>query len=215
MRLFRGFREPLLSPQSARRLQRPTELMSMKDGRIAAKIVNVVDLDQCFANIVDTFNHQQKNHNTLHESKRLLTESCQCDTLTDCFQRLQYEHSDFTVKLDMQGYNFSLSVQPEQSIPKQLLLAQQYTKKLCVSANSIIAADIKLQEMINSMLQAEDKHLETVKQVNNSYHEQTQCLSNAKDNFMDVKQAKQLSNVHKELADSVLEDMAVLAGIKV
>ncbi|XP_038652336.1 uncharacterized protein si:ch73-345f18.3 [Scyliorhinus canicula] len=212
--VIQGEREPMMIPQSARQLRRPT-VMSMKDGGIAAKIVNEANLDQCFANIVDTFNHQHRNYITLCESARLLKECCQCNTLTDCFRRLQHEPSDFTIKLDMQGYNFSLSVQPKQSIPRQLLLAQQYTKKLCVSTKSIIAADTKLQEMINSMLQAEDKHLEMVKHVNDSYQEQTRCLSNAKDNFMEVKRAKNLSNVHKGLADRVLKDIAELAGIEV
>uniref|UniRef100_UPI00398E4FF9 uncharacterized protein isoform X1 n=1 Tax=Pristiophorus japonicus TaxID=55135 RepID=UPI00398E4FF9 len=210
-----GEREPLMSPQSARQLRRPTEVMAMKDGRIAAKLVNVADLDQCFADIVDTFNHQQENYITLCESIRLLKECCQCNTLVDCFQRLQLEHCDFSIKLDMQGYNFSLSVQPKQSIPKQLQLAQQHTKQLCVSTKSIIAADPKLQEMINSVVQAEDKHLETVKLVNDSYQEQMRRLSNVKDNFMEVKRAKQLSHVYKELAHSVLKDIAELAGITV
>ncbi|XP_048462124.1 uncharacterized protein LOC125485089 isoform X1 [Rhincodon typus] len=207
--------EPLMIPQSARQLRRPTEVMSIKDGRISAKIVNVAELDHCFANIVDTFNHQHSNYITLCEFTRLLKECCQCNTLMDCFRTLQHEHRDFTIKLDMQGYNFSLSVQPKQSIPKQLLLAQQYTKELCTSTKSILAADPKLQEMINSMLQTEDKHLEMVKHVNESYQERTRCLSNAKDNFIELRRAKQFSNVHKELADRVLKDIVGLVGINV
>ncbi|XP_067854327.1 uncharacterized protein si:ch73-345f18.3 isoform X2 [Heptranchias perlo] len=189
--------------------------MAMKDGRITAKLVNVADLDQCFADIVHTFNHQQKNHITLLESTRLLKECCQCNTLIDCFQRLQHENSHFEIKLDVQGYNFSLSVQPQQSIPNQLQLAQQYTKQLCASTISIIAADPKLQEMINSMVQAEDEHLEKVKLVNDSYQEQSRRLSNVKDNFMEVKRAKQLSNVYREEAHRILKDIAKLADIKV
>ncbi|GCC17975.1 hypothetical protein chiPu_0017752 [Chiloscyllium punctatum] len=213
--LFSLQQEPLMIPQSARQLRRPTEVMSGKDGKISAKIVNVAELDQCFANVVDTFNHQHSNYITLCEFTRLLKECCQCNVLTDCFQTLQHEHRDFTVKLNMRGYNFSLSVQPNQSIPRQLLLAQQYTKELCTSTKSILAADPKLQEMINSMLQTEDQHLEMVKHLNESYQERTRCLSNAKDNFMELRRAKQFSNVHKELADSVLKDIVEIVGISV
>uniref|UniRef100_UPI00398E5D98 uncharacterized protein isoform X3 n=1 Tax=Pristiophorus japonicus TaxID=55135 RepID=UPI00398E5D98 len=104
-----GEREPLMSPQSARQLRRPTEVMAMKDGRIAAKLVNVADLDQCFADIVDTFNHQQENYITLCESIRLLKECCQCNTLVDCFQRLQLEHWRRYWPQNVSGHNPSAS----------------------------------------------------------------------------------------------------------
>ncbi|XP_007901415.1 uncharacterized protein si:ch73-345f18.3 isoform X1 [Callorhinchus milii] len=213
-----GERERLRAPQSVRQLQCATDAVSMKDGRITAKVVNVADLDRCFADIVNTFNDQQVNYLTLCESTRLLKEHCQCissDMLIDCIKTLQQEHSGFAVNVEMKGYNFSLSVESTQSIPKQLQQVQQCVKELCASTKSIIAADPKLQEMINSMVQSEEENLERVKLASNTYQDQTRCLSNMRMNFKEIKRAKELSNTYREAAYSVLRDMAQVAGINV
>ncbi|XP_007901423.1 uncharacterized protein si:ch73-345f18.3 isoform X2 [Callorhinchus milii] len=121
----------------------------------------------------------------------------------------------FAVNVEMKGYNFSLSVESTQSIPKQLQQVQQCVKELCASTKSIIAADPKLQEMINSMVQSEEENLERVKLASNTYQDQTRCLSNMRMNFKEIKRAKELSNTYREAAYSVLRDMAQVAGINV
>nr|XP_014344511.1 PREDICTED: uncharacterized protein LOC106703692 [Latimeria chalumnae] len=189
--------------------------MEKKDGKVVAKVVNIPDLDELFSKIADTFNKQQEYYLAMGECTRQLKGSYHCTpshSLAACLQEMKQEHRGFNIKVQMQGYNFSLGVQPT-VIPDKLEQAQQQVKQLCSATKLVVAIDTKLQEMINAILQNEDNVVERVKAENMSYQDQVRIESNLQGNFQEVKRAKQLSCCYSKEANALLEEVAQLAGV--
>lgn len=112
----------------------------------------------------------------------------------------------------MEGYRFSL-VAEEKEMPEKLEQAQRQVGELNHATNGVIAVEMKLQEMVRSVLQRQSQLEETVKAANPEYLDQVRLEVNLRENFQKVSLVKDLSKQYGEDASRVLKEMAQLAAL--
>ncbi|XP_028674122.1 uncharacterized protein si:ch73-345f18.3 [Erpetoichthys calabaricus] len=208
-------RQSLMQAKSARKVYRSTQDVAYKSGKIFLRHVGVLELDRRFMDIADTFNKQQEHHQSLTEKLRLLKECYKCSpasSFSECFHTIREQHSAFSIDVQMSGYDFSATVQPENA-PAELKSVQEHVKCLSQDSKLIMAAGPKLQEMISSMLQNEHQITEMVQKANQAYQEQLRYEANLQDNFQEIHRARELSTEYRVDASNLLTEFALLAGV--
>ncbi|XP_019349746.2 uncharacterized protein LOC109284794 [Alligator mississippiensis] len=208
-----GEREPLTA-QYTRQPSQNTGVCS-KEGTLAMKVVNVLEIDTLFSDIAETFNKQYGDHSAMEEAIRRLKEASGCaptSSLTDCIDNIKREHGACNLQVHMDGYSFSLIVK-EKEVPADLEQAQQQVWELNRATKHVIATETKLQEMICSVLQSQSQLAERMKAENPEYLDQVRLDANLRENIQTVSQAKELSKQYGKDASSVLKEMAHLAGL--
>lgn len=112
----------------------------------------------------------------------------------------------------MEGYTFSL-IAEEKELPDKLEQAQRQVGELNHATKCVIAKEMKLQEMVRSVLQSQSQLVETVKAANPEYLDQVRLEANLRENFQKVNLAKKCSKQYGEDASTVLKKMAQSAGL--
>ncbi|KAH0629333.1 hypothetical protein JD844_011328 [Phrynosoma platyrhinos] len=179
------------------------------------KRVNVPEIDTLFTNIAETFNKQQRDFLALWEAIRGLKKAYSCSPasyLSVCMEKIQQEHSDCSVQVHMEGYRFGLDVR-EKEVPEKLKQAQQQVGKLNHATIGIISSHTKLQEMIHSVLQSQDKLREKVKVTNSEHLDWIRLDGNLTENIEKIRLAEQFSKQYKEEANGVLREMSKSGGL--
>ncbi|XP_018606000.1 uncharacterized protein LOC108933427 isoform X2 [Scleropages formosus] len=214
-------REPLLLPQSAKRVPRvapfPEDFTypDEKDNRMTPKCVGVPVIDNYFTDIAEMFNQQQENYKTMTECLRSLKDSYHCshgDGLSECLMKMRDEHSTLRPNLEMKGYEFSLVLSSD-IVPEKLQKAQEWVKTLCLTAKAITATSTKLQEMIKWVLQSEEDFMRQVKKATPNFLDQRRVESNLNEDLKEVKRAKQQSKKYGQEAGDLVNEVVHLTSI--
>ncbi|XP_060620206.2 uncharacterized protein [Anolis sagrei] len=186
-----------------------------KDKPLTVKRVNMPEIDTLFDNIAETFNKQQGNCLALWEAIQGLKKVYNCSPasyLSVCMEKIQQEHSDYSVQVHMEGYRFGLNV-GDKEIPEQLKQAQEQVGELNRATIGIISSHTKLQEMIHSVLQSQDKLRERIKVTNSEHLDWIRLEGNLTENIEKIRLAEQFSKQYKEEANGVLREMSKSAGL--
>ncbi|KAM7146123.1 uncharacterized protein RBU57_014690 [Macrochelys suwanniensis] len=186
-----------------------------KEGTLTMKLVNVLEIDTLFSAIAETFNKQHGDHWAMKEAIQRLKEVSGCaptNTLAACIENIKQEHGACNVQVHMKGYRFSLVAEGKE-VPEKLEQAQRQVGELNHATKCVIAMEMKLQEMVRSVLQSQSQLEETVKAANPEYLDQVRLEVNLRENFQKVSLAKELSKQYGEDASRVLKEMAQLAGL--
>ncbi|KAI7799231.1 hypothetical protein IRJ41_020606, partial [Triplophysa rosa] len=214
-------REPLLQsknqnqPESAR--SRPTANDTrQKTGSFTARHVDVPDLDLRFKDVAETFNKQQENYKQMKEMLRCISHRYQLstnDSLSQCLKKMKEEHDQPYISLEVKGYDFTLVVRSEAEIPDRLKRTQEDITELSKAAKGVMSVGTKLQEMIDSLLQAEEGITRQVEEAQSSHQERKRLVDNLKENLREAKRAKELSPKYRNEAGDLLKEVAQLSGI--
>ncbi|XP_039356458.1 uncharacterized protein LOC120382984 isoform X1 [Mauremys reevesii] len=186
-----------------------------KEGTLTMKLVNVLEIDMLFSDIAETFNKQHGDHWAMKEAIQRLKEVSGCaptNSLAACIENIKQQHGACNVQVHMEGYRFSL-VAEEKEVPEKLEQAQRQVGELNHATKCVIAMEMKLQEMVCSVLQRQSQLEETVKAGNPEYLDQVRLEVNLRENFQKVSLAKDLSKQYGEDASRVLKEMSQLAGL--
>ncbi|KAJ7315835.1 hypothetical protein JRQ81_001997 [Phrynocephalus forsythii] len=207
-------REPLNTQQPRPSHQGFRRAHISKERPLKLKRAGVPKIDSLFANIAETFNKQQGDCLALREVIQGLKETFCCSpasSLSVCIEKILQEYRACNVQVHMEGYRFELAVR-EKEVPEKLKWAQQQVGELNRATLGVISMETKLQEMIHSVLQNQDKLIEKVKAVNLEYLDQIRVEGNLQENIQDVRLAEQYSKQYGEEANSVLREMSNSVG---
>ncbi|XP_034646454.1 uncharacterized protein LOC117887822 [Trachemys scripta elegans] len=210
-----GEREALTAHDPKRPCQDIGSDVFSKEGTLTMKLVNVLQIDTLFSDIAETFNKQHGDHWAMKEAIQRLKEVSGCaptNSLAACIENIKQEHGACNVQVHMEGYRFSL-VAEEKEVPEKLEQAQRQVGELNHATKCVLATEMKLQEMVHSVLQRQSQLEETVKAANPEYLDQVCLEVNLRENFQKVSLAKDLSKQYGEDASRVLKEMARLAGL--
>ncbi|XP_006129214.2 uncharacterized protein LOC102460359 isoform X1 [Pelodiscus sinensis] len=211
-----GEREALTAqcPKQLRRDIGGADVFS-KEGNLTMKLVNVLEIDTLFSDIAETFNKQHGDHWAMKEAIQRLKEDSGCaptSSLTTCIEHIKQKYGTCKAQVQMEGYTFSL-VAEEKEVPEKLEQAQRQVGELNHATKRVIATEMKLQEMVLSVLQSQKQLEETVKAANPEYLDQVRLNVNLRENFQKVSVAKELAKQYGEDASKVMKEMAQLAGL--
>ncbi|XP_056597102.1 uncharacterized protein si:ch73-345f18.3 [Triplophysa dalaica] len=215
-----GEREPIVpknqnQPESAR--SRPTANDTrQKTGSFSARHVDVPDLDLRFKDVSETFNKQQENYKQMKEMLQCISRRYQLstnDSLSQCLKKIKEEHDEPYIGLEVKGYDFTLVVRSEAEIPDKLKRTQEDFTELSKAAKGVMSVGTKLQEMIDSLLQAEEGITRQVEEAQPIYQERKRLVDNLKENLREAKRAKELSPKYRNEAGDLLKEVAKLSGI--
>ncbi|XP_071776291.2 uncharacterized protein LOC139927891 [Centroberyx gerrardi] len=228
-------RQPLLQPRPSEpnkpesaRQTRPTHDDAetlRRSGRLVMRRVCVLELDQRFSDVAETFNEQQGRYEAMvrHIINLRQTYGCNHDDtlfLSEGVKKIREEHeAKYRVSLQMKGYDFSLSVVPlgsegeqDEPLPPHLRLAQGELRAASQDAKATVSVGTKLQELIGWLLRSEERMAELVREAAPTYQEQGRLDENLKETMKEVRRAKELSLGYKQRAGEVLTEAAQIAG---
>ncbi|XP_053563128.1 uncharacterized protein LOC128653703 [Bombina bombina] len=201
-------REPIAQ---ARPLKTSKELS--KGETLLIRNVNVTDIDQTFTNVAVAYNEQVEHCRTINDCISGLADiSCSEPSLSSCLRRLQERHDDCDIKVHMEGFNFSLVVNPENHVKEDLQQAQELIQKLSRAAKLINRNKTMLEEMINSLMRNKTEMEDKIDTLNVGHLDHIRFRDNLVANFQNINKAKQLSKEYEEEANKVLKEIANLSG---
>lgn len=117
------------------------------------------------------------------------------------------------IGLEVKGYDFTLVVRSEAEIPDKLKRTLEDFTELSKAAKGVMSVGTKLQEMIDSLLQAEEGITRQVEEAQSIYQERKRLVDNLKENLREAKRAKELSPKYRNEAGDLLKEVAKLSGI--
>ncbi|XP_062846883.1 uncharacterized protein si:ch73-345f18.3 [Trichomycterus rosablanca] len=179
------------------------------------RYVGKADLDHRFSEFGETFEKQQKNFESMKEKRQNLMDSYHCspdDSLSKCLQKIKEEHYIHQVQLQMKGYDFSLTVTPDDNVPDKLKQTQENIKELCQAVKAIMAVGPKLEAMTSWLLKEQNRLTVEVKEEAKTYQDAVRLGDNLKGNLQVVSQAKQLSPLYRKQATKICKEVAELSG---
>ncbi|KAM4692257.1 uncharacterized protein WCC33_017055 [Rhinophrynus dorsalis] len=186
-----------------------------RDDRLVVKHVGVPGIDKNFTDIANFYNEQVEHHETMTQCMSALAEASHSSpNLTSCIQRLKEEYNDYNIRVQMEGYNFSLLMKTEEDLPEKLEQAQEYMKKLSRATKLLIGNQTRLGEMVFTVLQTQNKNemIDKIKEFNTGYLDQVRLTENLEENLRKIDQARQLSKEYEEEANNILKEVAEIAG---
>uniref|UniRef100_A0A6J0TEN6 Uncharacterized protein n=1 Tax=Pogona vitticeps TaxID=103695 RepID=A0A6J0TEN6_9SAUR len=207
-------REPLNTQRSSQSHQGIERAHINKEKPLKMKRVSMPKIDTLFTNIAETFNKQQGDCVALREAIQGLKETFCCSpasSLSVCIEKIQQEHRACNVQVQMEGYRFWLAMR-QKDVPEKLKWAQQQVGELNRATLGVISVETKLQEMIQSVLQSQDKLMEKVKAANPEYLDQIRVEGNLQENIQEMCLAQQFSKQYTEEAKNVLKEMSNSVG---
>ncbi|KAA0709936.1 hypothetical protein E1301_Tti020260 [Triplophysa tibetana] len=187
-----------------------------KTGSFSARHVDVTDLDLRFKDVAETFNKQQENYKQMKEMLQRISHRYQLstnDSLSQCMKKIKEKHDQPYIGLEVKGYDFTLVVRSEAEIPDGLKRTQEDITELSKYAKGVMSVGTKLQEMIDSLLQAEEGITRQVEEAQSSHQERKRLVDNLKENLREAKRAKELSPTYRNEAGDLLKEVAKLSGI--
>lgn len=104
-------------------------------------------------------------------------------------------------------------VRSEAEIPDRLKRTQEDITGLSKAARGVMSVGTKLQEMIDSLLQAEESITTQVEEAKSSHQERKRLVDNLKENLREAKRAKDLSPKYRNEAGDLVKEVAQLSGI--
>ncbi|XP_016369803.1 uncharacterized protein LOC107709725 isoform X1 [Sinocyclocheilus rhinocerous] len=187
-----------------------------KSGSFTARRVGVPGLDERFTDVADTFNKQQDHYETMKNMLQTLASHYHCpnnDSLSQCLSKIKEKHELCHISLEVKGYDFSLMVRSEAEIPSELKRTQENVTELSRAAKAIISVSTKLNEMIDSLLRAEDSMINQVEAAESRHQEQRRLVDNLRENLREARRAKELSPKYRKEAGNLLNEAALLSAI--
>ncbi|KAM4664450.1 uncharacterized protein O3C94_012546 [Discoglossus pictus] len=176
--------------------------------QLLVRNVNVPDIDQQFKDVAALYNEEVEHCGTIADCITRLADISHCEpSLTTCIRTLKEKHDECDIKVNIDGYNFSLIVNAK-DVPEDLQQAQELLQKLSHAAKAINKSQIRLGEMVNTVLQNKTQMADKVKELNPAHLDQIRLGDNLDANVRNVDKAKQLSREYEEEANRVFREIA-------
>ncbi|KAG9278963.1 hypothetical protein AMEX_G4423 [Astyanax mexicanus] len=210
--------EPLLgAPGSARQhhLSQPNG-SEQKHGEITARRVGVPDLDERFADVEVTFNKQYEDYKQMEDRRKTLLHRYRCspgDSLSKCLKKIKDEHDTHHIQLQLKGYDFSLAVTPEDTVPDKLKRTQENVRELSQAAIAVVSVGTKLQELASWILKKEKTLIQQVTEAAPTHQEKQRLVGNLQENLREVSRAKEQSLQYRVEAEKLLNEADLLSGV--
>ncbi|XP_067268365.1 myosin heavy chain, clone 203 isoform X3 [Chanodichthys erythropterus] len=208
---------PAVNEIQSARTSHPANDAVKKTDRFEARRVGVGDLDERFSDVAETYNKQHEDYETMKNKLQTVANRYKCptnDSLSQCLKKIKEEHANCHIILEVKGYDFTLMVRSEAEIPNDLKRTQENITELSKAAKAVISVATKLQEMIDWLLKAEDTMTKQVEAAESRHQEQKRLVDNLKENLREVRRAKEKSPKYRKEAGNLLNEAAVLSGIK-
>lgn len=113
----------------------------------------------------------------------------------------------------MKGYDFTLTVTPDDNVPDKLKQTHENVKELSQAVKAIRAVGPKLEEMISWLLKERNRLTIEVKEEAKTYQDAIRFGDNLKGNLEAVSQAKQLCPFYRQQASKLFNEVTELSGL--
>ncbi|XP_076866025.1 uncharacterized protein LOC143517422 isoform X2 [Brachyhypopomus gauderio] len=200
---------------SARQVHPSSRAVNHPVGKIVARHVGVRDVDQCFADITETFNEQHERYQCMKDKLGTLMlryVRAPDGSLSECLDKIKAEHDTHRVQLQVKGCYFSLVVTPADDVPDKLKLTQEDVVELSRTTTAVDSSYTKLQPMIDSYLKDREGLTARVGEAAQTHQERQRLQGNLRANLQEARRAKELSSRYREEARKLLSEAALLSG---